>query len=77
MMNSIGEAKAIELANSKWWENLTPREIVQFQLFSKELCMPFDVFHEALEKALDRSVWTHELAKPGILQSEFLGEEKI
>ena len=27
-----------------------------------ELCMPFSIFHENLEKALNRPVFTHELA---------------
>lgn len=37
--------------------------------------MPFQVFHEAIEKALGRPVFTHEfgLNREG-LQKEFLGE---
>lgn len=59
---SIGRAAALALANSQWWEGKSPRDIAKFQLFTAELCMPFAVFHEALEKALNRPVWTHELA---------------
>lgn len=59
---SIGKEKAIALANSKWWEGRTSREIAKFQLFTKELSMPFAVFHEALEKTLGRPIWSHELA---------------
>lgn len=72
---SIGRDKAIALAESKWWEGKTHREIAKFQLFTNELSMPFDVFHEALEKALGRPVWTHELGMNynGICM-EFLGE---
>ncbi|EYB69078.1 hypothetical protein DEIPH_ctg011orf0045 [Deinococcus phoenicis] len=40
---------------------MTCRERAEFQMTVKELSMPFDVFHEALEKTLGRSVWTHEL----------------
>ena len=73
--HSIGRDKAIELAESHWWELCDDREIAEFQLFTAELCMPFDRFHQALEAALGRPVWTHELGMnyDGICQ-EFLGE---
>lgn len=73
-LNSIGKDNAIRLANSGWWKGLTAHEIVRFQLFTSELCMPIDEFQDALEGALGRSVWTHELAYAGLLQSEFLKE---
>jgi len=71
----IGRDKAIELAASNWWELCDDREIAEFQLFTAELCMPFGRFHQALEAALGRPVWTHELGLnyDGICQ-EFLGE---
>ena len=40
---------------------MTAREIAEFQLFTEQLCLPFTVFHKALEEALGRPVWTHEL----------------
>jgi len=36
--------------------------------------MPFEDFHAAIEKALGRSVWTHEFAFADSLMAEFLGE---
>lgn len=69
---SIGKDKAIELAKTGWWESCTHREIAEFQLFTKELCLPFDKFHEAIEKTLCRPVWTHEFGNR--LVAEFLGE---
>jgi|LAHQ01.1.fsa_nt_gb hypothetical protein len=72
---SIGREKAIELAESDWWEKCTARQIVEFQLFVAELCMPFEKLHEALEEALGRSVWIHELASDNII-NEFLGKRK-
>ena len=54
--------EAIELAKSGFWEHLSSKEIASFQLFEEKLCMPFEVFHEAIEKALGRPVWTHEFA---------------
>jgi hypothetical protein len=38
------------------------RDRATFQLYEELLCMPFDVFHEAIEKALGRPVFTHEFA---------------
>jgi len=72
--HSIGQERAIALAESKWWEGKTHREIAEFQLFTQELACPFDVFHEAVEKSLDRPVFTHEfgLNYDGIC-NEFLG----
>jgi Na+-transporting NADH:ubiquinone oxidoreductase subunit NqrF len=65
--------QALVLYETKWWETKSPEEIVRVQLFEDKLCMPFSNFHEAVEKALGRSVWTHEfgLNWKG-LQEEFL-----
>lgn len=59
---SIGKENAIALAGSGWWIGKTPKEIAMFQLFTNELAMPLGEFHKAIEQALDRPVWTHELA---------------
>lgn len=58
---SIGRERAVALFEARHWEGMTMRERAEFQLFTDELTMPFDVFHEALEAALGRPVWTHEL----------------
>jgi hypothetical protein len=75
--HSIGKDQAIALAKTQWWKNLTAREIVQVQLFTQELCMDFNDFCGALEEALDRPVFNHELALnyEGIVE-EFLGKRK-
>src|SRR5687767_6841001 len=57
---SIGRRRAAALAETEWWIGRTPREIAKFQLFTVELCLPFDVFRRAVEEALDRPVWIHE-----------------
>lgn len=67
------EAEAIALADSKFWEGMTMRERAVFQMFERRLCMPFPVFHEALEAALGRPVWTHELG----LNAEGLKKELL
>lgn len=74
--HSVGSREAaISIYESKWWEGKTHREIAEFQLFTSELCCPFNVFHETLEKSLGRPVFTHELGLnyEGICK-EFLGE---
>ncbi len=72
---NLTREQAIALAESKFYETMTHREIALFQMFEERLCMPFSVFHEALEKALGRPVWTHEI---GInhegLKAELLGQ---
>jgi len=67
--------EAIALAESGFWKTLSYRDRAKFQLFENRLCMPFSVFHEAVEKSLGRPVYTHEFG-PGIdrLRKEFLGE---
>jgi hypothetical protein len=52
--------QAIRLYDSEFWKTLSFRERAVFQINEKRLCMPFDVFHEAVEKTLGRPVWTHE-----------------
>lgn len=66
--------QAIKLAESKFWEGMSHRDIAGFQLFEEFLCMPFSVFHEAVEKSLGRPVFTHEFGI-GVdgLKKEFLG----
>ncbi|MDO8542329.1 MAG: hypothetical protein Q7S40_17965 [Opitutaceae bacterium] len=72
---SIGRQRAVALSESNWWEGRTAREIAKFQLFTVELCMPFNVFHRALQEALGRPVWRHELGLcVDELIQEFLGE---
>jgi hypothetical protein len=63
---SIGREAAIALAESRWWERKSAIEIATFQLHTVEMCCPFGVFHEAIEKALGRPVYTHEFGSANI-----------
>lgn len=73
---SIGTEKAIKLAESNWWIGKDPKEVAMFQLFIAELCMDFSAFHEAIEKALGRPVFTHEFGlNYDRLCKEILGEK--
>lgn len=75
--HSIGRDAAVAMAETKWWEPLTPHEICNVQLFTVELCCPFDVFHGAVEAAIGRPVFTHEFSSAGYdgIVAEFLGEK--
>lgn len=68
--------QAVELGNTGFWKEMTQRERATFQLFEPRLCMPFDVFHHAMEETLGRPVFTHEFAYPDSLKAELLGEKK-
>lgn len=52
--------EAIRLAESKFWESMSFHERAVFQINEPLLCMPFEVFHEAVEKSIGRPVFTHE-----------------
>ena len=64
---------AIELANSEWWKAYSPKEVALAQLKEPILCMPFDIFHQMVEKAIGRPVWTHEFINPMVLIAEING----
>jgi len=68
---------AIALAESKFWEGMTHRQIAEFQMCEEKLCMPFSVFHEAVEKTLGRPVYTHEfgLNSMGLKDELFNGKQ--
>jgi len=73
-MKQLTEKQAIMFAKSNIWKKWNNEQIVRFQLFQRKLCMDFSRFHQALEKVLNRSVYTHELGLnyDGIIK-EYLG----
>lgn len=74
-MKQVTKEEAIELAKSGFWKEMTNKEIAMFQLFQSKLCMDFDIFHEAVEKSLGRSVYIQEFANVELLQQELLGNK--
>jgi len=72
-MIEINKEIAIELARSEFWKTMSVKDLALFQLEVKKLCMPFSVFHKAIEEALNRPVWTHEMG----LNWEGLKEELL
>lgn len=73
-MKQLTKEQAIAFGENKLYEGMTSRQIAEFQLNQERLCMPFDVFHKAVEEALGRPVWTHEFAFLENLKQELMGE---
>ena len=61
--NTLTEGHAAQLYNAKFWEGMAVVDRAKFQINEPILCMPFDVFHEAVSKAAGYPVFTHEFAE--------------
>lgn len=70
----FNKEEATKFAESNVWEIMTADEIVKLQLFQKLCMVPFNLFHESLEKVLGRGVCTYEFADFKSLQNEYLGK---
>lgn len=74
-MPEVTPIQAKMLYKLKFWETMEFRDQAEFQLHTRYLCMPFGVFHKAMETALNRSVFVHEFALDlDGLKSELAGE---
>ncbi|MDR1176917.1 MAG: hypothetical protein LBK83_15765 [Treponema sp.] len=73
--SNMTKDEAVVLHESGFWKQMTYEEIAKFQIMEDRLCMPFTVFHEAITKALDRPVFTHEfgLNREGLIKELFHG----
>lgn len=70
---SIGKEQSVRLFETKWREGKSSKEIAEVQLFIAELCMPFNLFQEAVEESLNRPVllMNQHLAIRGLLQNSW------
>ena len=75
-MKQLTKEQAIAFAENNCYENMTYRQIAEFQMEQDRLCMPFGVFHEAMEKTLGRRVFTHEFAFCEKLRKELYREKE-
>lgn len=75
---TLSQVEAENMAYSGWYNDKSSKEIVEFQLFEERLCMPFDLFHAAIEKELERLIQTAEFSSKGwsLLQKEYLMKTK-
>jgi hypothetical protein len=72
-VQELTKDQAVALYDSKFWEDMSYLDRATFQFNQKRLCMPFEVFHEAVEKSLNRPVFTHEFGfNPEGLLNELL-----
>ena len=76
-MKQLTKEQAIAFSESKSYKNMSHREIAEFQINQEKLCMPFNIFHEAVEKTIDRPVFTHEFGmNPEGIKAEIMEGKK-
>ena len=74
-VKQLTKEEAIAFYDNKCYENMDYKQRAIFQIQQDLLCMPFDVFHESVEKALGRPVYPHEFSlkyREGLMK-ELLG----
>ena len=76
MHGPLTREQALALYDTSFWENLAYVECARFQLSEERLCMPFDVFLEAVERALGRRVSVGEIIESRRLLSELSGDRR-
>ena len=73
----FSKKQAQRLYDSEIYKDMDPDQIVKFQIDQDWRVVPYQVFHECLEIALDRTVLEYEIAyKLDDLKKEFRGEKK-
>ena len=75
-MKQLTKEQAIAFGKNKCYEEMNYRQRAEFQIEQQFLCMPFDVFHVAIEKTLCRPVFTHEFAFIDSIKKELYGEKE-
>lgn len=60
-VRQLTKEEAIEIYKSEVWKNWDDEAIASFQLAQQLLAVPFDIFHKAVEKVLNRPVSMEEL----------------
>ena len=75
-MKQLTEEQAKAFYDNKCYEGMSYMDIAKFQIEQKRLCVPFSLFHESIEKALGRPVFTHEFMFADSLRKELYGEKE-
>jgi hypothetical protein len=57
-MEQLSKKQAQAVLESRVWEKWTDIQLLRFQLFQKNLCMPFGKYHTTIERYLGRPVYT-------------------
>lgn len=66
-MEQLTREQAIKFAASQAYAKMSYRQVAEFQISQDCLCMPFNVFHEAVKKTLKRSVYMSEFGSKGVV----------
>ena len=61
-MRQLTKEEAIKLSETEFWLDMSKTDIAKFQFNQECLCMPFHIFHAAVEQTVGYSVFTHEFA---------------
>lgn len=75
-MRQLTKQEALDFTKTEAYKKMSKKDIAAFQLQQRLLCVEFDKFHECLEAALNRPVFTHELINPASLLKEMYGEKE-
>jgi len=68
IIEQLTKEEAIKFAEEKKWEGMSAIELASFQITQECLCMPFDVFHKAVEDSLGYPVFTHSFGDRGAVE---------
>ena len=60
MTEQLTKKQAIAFHDNEQWKGMSYKQIATLQINQEILCVPFSVFHEAVEKTIGRPVFTHE-----------------
>lgn len=72
-ITQLTQAQAIACAKEQQWKDWDLPTRALFQIHQDRLCMPFDVFHQAVRETLGRPVFTHEYGSRERLKAELMG----
>ena len=61
IMEQLSQEQAQLIFKSRVWEQWTDIQLLRFQLFQNNLCMPFGKYHTTLERFLGRPIYTYTL----------------
>ena len=73
MTGTLTKEEALSIYETSWWKDMPDLEVARIQLGQRRLCMEFVDFHDAVERALNRGVFTHEFVDTASLLEELNG----
>ena len=62
MLKQLSKEQAVKLYETEFWVHTSEKDLALFQITQDKLCMPFGIFHKAIENTLGRPIFTHEFA---------------